>query len=86
MTIQVPISPEAEARLRLRAEALGEDLSSYVARLVACFAEPPIPLVDLSGPIGEAFAASGMTDDQLGDILEQTKHEMRADRRSRAQS
>ncbi len=83
MTIQIPISPEAEARLRRRAEACGEDLASYVGKLLAHFAEPPTPLKDLSGPMFEAFKASGMTDDELGDLLEKAKHEMRAERRAK---
>lgn len=83
MTIQIPLSPEAEARLRRRAEACGEDLASFVAKLVSHFAEPPTPLKVLSGPIFEAFKASGMTDDELGDLLDKTKHEMRAGRRAK---
>jgi hypothetical protein len=83
MTIHIPISSEAEDRLRRRAEACGEDLTSYVAKLLAHFAEPPTPLKELSGPIFEAFKASGMTDDELGDLLEKAKHEMRAERRAK---
>ena len=83
MTIHIPISPEAEARLRRRAEACGEELASFVAKLVSHFAEPPTPLKELSGPIFEAFKASGMTDDELGDLLEKAKHEMRAERRAK---
>jgi len=83
MTIHIPISPEAEARLRRRAEACGEDLASFVAKLLAHFAEPPTPLKQLSGPIFDAFKASGMTDDELGDLLEKAKHEMRAERRAK---
>jgi hypothetical protein len=58
-------------------------ISLYLAKLVACFAEPPTPLKEHSGPIYEAFKASGMTDDQLGDVLEKAKHEMRAERRAK---
>lgn len=86
MTIPIPISPETEARLRQRAQASGEDLPAYIAKLVSHFAEPPTPLEELSGPIFEAFKASGMTDDQLGDLLENAKHEMRAERRAKLQS
>lgn len=84
-TLQIPISPEAEARLTQRAAASGQDLSSYVAKLVKCFAEPPTPLDELSGPIYERFLESGMTDDELGETLERAKHEMRAERRARSQ-
>lgn len=83
MTIQVRITDEAEARLRRRAQACGEDLPSYIAKLLAHFAEPPTPLKKLSGPAFDAFKASGMTDDELGDMLEKAKHEMRAERRAK---
>jgi hypothetical protein len=85
MMLQIPISPEAEARLTQRAAASGQDLPSYVAKLVKCFAEPPTPLEELSGPIYERFLESGMTDDELTQMLERAKHEMRAERRTRGQ-
>lgn len=40
-------------------------------------------LSEISGPIAEAFKASGMTEDELGELLETAKHEMRSDRRAR---
>ena len=84
--IQIPITPEAEGRLALRAAASGQDLPSYVAKLVNHFAEPPTPLEELSGPIYQRFLESGMTDDQLGELLERAKHEMRAERRAGKQA
>lgn len=81
--LEIPLTPEARARLEQRAAASGQDLSSYVAKLVNHFAEPPTPLEELSGPIYQRFLDSGMTDDELGDLLEQAKHEMRADRQAK---
>jgi hypothetical protein len=46
----------------------------------------PISLEELSGPIRQNFLASGMTDDELGDLLEKIKHEIRAQRRRKKQS
>ena len=85
MVLTISIPPEAEAKLKMRAAASGEDLAQYVARLVAHFAEPPTPLEKLSGPIYQRFLESGMTDDELGDLLEEAKHELRAERRARRQ-
>lgn len=42
---------------------------------------PPLSLKEIGGPIAEDFARSGMTEDELGDLLEEAKHEMRAERR-----
>jgi hypothetical protein len=85
MVLTISIPPEAEAKLKTRAAASGVDLPTYVARMVAHFAEPPTPLEQLSGPVYQRFIESGMTDDELGDLLEDVKHDMRAERRARQQ-
>lgn len=83
MTLTIPLAAEVEARLKRRAAAQGEDFPEYVAKLLSHFADPPTPLEEISGPIYERFLASGMTDDELGDIIEKAKHEARAERRAR---
>jgi hypothetical protein len=85
MTLTVTLSPEKERRLRERAAAAGQDLTAYVSGWIERFADAPIPLEQLSGPVYQEFLQSGMTDDQLGDLLEKTKHEMRAERRRQNQ-
>jgi hypothetical protein len=77
MSFTIILPPEAETRLKLRAAAAGEDLPSYVSKLVAHFSEPPTPLEELSGPVYKNFLESGMTDDELGDAIEKAKHEQR---------
>lgn len=84
--LQIRITAEAEGRLARRAAACGQDLPSYVAKLVNHFTEPPTPLEELSGPIYQRFLESGLTDDQLGELLEKAKHEMRAERRGGEQA
>ena len=83
MTFNVTLSPEKERRLRERAQASGQHLSAYVSRLLEQFAEPPTPQEALSGELYRQFTESGMSDDELGDLLEKAKHEMRAERRAR---
>lgn len=83
MTLSITIPRELEERLKTRAAASGEDLSSYVSRLVTYFGEPPLTLDELSGPIHQAFLESGMTEEELVELLERAKHEMRAERRAR---
>ncbi len=82
MVLTIPISPEAEATLKAKAEAAGVDLATYAARHIELMAAPPRSLKELSGPIGEAFAASGMSEDELSEFLEAEKHAMRAERRA----
>lgn len=86
MTIQIPLSPDTEAVLKERADACGMGVAEYLAQIVSRIAEPPIPLGELSGPIASSFAFTGMTDDQLGDLPEQSKHELRSRWRSRPTS
>lgn len=82
MTIHVNISPDAEARLRERAAAVGQDLESYAAGVLERSAMPPLSIEEISGPVGEAFGKSGMSEDELTTILEQAKHEVRAQKRA----
>ena len=82
-TLSISLPPETEAKLRKRAAAAGQDLPTYVAHLVTCLAEPPTPVEELSGPVYQRFLESGMSDDELGELLERAKHEMRAERRAR---
>lgn len=83
MTLTVTLSPEKEQRLRERAAAAGQDLTAYVSGWIERFADAPIPPEALSGPVYQEFLQSGMTDDQLGDLLENAKHEMRAERQGK---
>ncbi len=83
MVLSLSISPEAEAKLKAKAAAAGVDIESYAAAIVEQTAQIPLSLKEISGPVAEDFAKSGMTDDELGDLLEEAKHEMRAERRGR---
>jgi hypothetical protein len=86
MELRVILTPEAEARLRADADAAGVDLPTYAARLLEVHSAPPRSMLELSGPAYEEFLASRMTDDELGDFLEDVKHQMRAERRRRKQA
>jgi hypothetical protein len=86
MVLRVPISDEVAARLRAKAAFAGVEVEAYVAAQLERLTSPPLSLAQLSGPIAEAFAQSGMTEDQLSDLLEAEKHEMRAERRGQTKS
>ncbi len=83
MVLSVSISAETEAKLERKAAAAGVDVATYVSNLVEQTAEAPLSLREISGPIADDFAKSGVTEDELGDLLEEVKHEMRAERRAR---
>jgi hypothetical protein len=83
MVLNLSISPETEARLKLKAAAAGVDVETYATRHLELLGAPPKSLNQISGPIGEAFARSGMSEDELSDFLEAEKHAMRAERREK---
>jgi hypothetical protein len=83
MVLNLSISPEAEARLKVKAAAAGVDVETYAARHLELMAAPFKSLKEISGPIGEEFARSGMSEDELSDFLEAEKHAMRAERREK---
>jgi hypothetical protein len=80
MTLAVPISPQAERRLADKAKAAGVDLPTFVSRLLEAEAQRPT-LIELSGQVFENFKRMNMTDEELGDRLEEEKHAGRAARR-----
>lgn len=83
MTLKITISSNAEAKLREKAAAVGEDVSEYASRVLERSACRPLTLEEISGPIGEDFRRSGMSEDELTELLEREKHAMRAERRAR---
>jgi hypothetical protein len=83
MVLSIPISDETEAQLTAKARAAGVDVSTYAARYLEVIARSPRPLVEISGTIADAFEASGMSEEELTELLESEKHAMRSERRSR---
>lgn len=79
MTLSISISAEAEAKLKEKAALAGTDVETYAARHLELLAVPPRSLKAISGPIGEAVARSGMTEDEIAAFLEEEKHAMRAE-------
>jgi hypothetical protein len=80
MALKVPLSDDAEARLRERALAAGVDAETYAARVLEQQLSRP-SLEEVLAPLREEFEASGMTEDELVELLEEAKHDMRAERR-----
>ena len=89
-TIELPLtlrlSAEARQKLEERAAASGTDVASYVSTIVEQNTLKPLSLEDISGPIYQRFLESGMTDEELSDLLEKEKHEARAQRHARQAS
>ena len=65
MVLKISISAEAEAQLKEKAAAAGVDVETYAVRHLELMAASPKSLIEISRPIGEAFATSGMSEDEL---------------------
>jgi len=89
-TVELPlrlhVSPEASKKLAMRAASSGTDIAGYVSQLVEQSARRPQTLEEISGPVYQRFLESGMTDEELGEVLEREKHAARAQRRARRAS
>jgi hypothetical protein len=83
LTVKLP--SDVEEKLARRAAAAGEPVEALASRLLAEAINAPT-LEELLAPVRQRFAASGMTEDQLADLLEGEKHAMRTDRRGRKAS
>ncbi len=59
-------------------------MATYAARQLELLVARPRSLQEISGPIGQAFSQSGMSEDEISDFLEAEKHAMRAERRKNA--
>lgn len=84
MTLTINLDKPVEDRISEKARDAGLDVAAYIKQVVESHAAKPT-LKELSGELYQQFVASGMTDDELGEFLERAKHEMRAERRARAQ-
>ncbi|MGB7156443.1 MAG: hypothetical protein WBD40_00170 [Tepidisphaeraceae bacterium] len=85
MTLNLSISEQAEAGLKARAAAAGMAPEAYAARLLERHIAK-MTIDELLAPVRAEFEASGMTEDELVELLEAAKHEMRAEQRGRKAS
>jgi hypothetical protein len=82
MSLTIQLQMEDEARLALKAKHAGVDLPTYVERVLKADVSRP-PLEEILKPVHDAFVKSGMSEDDLSDLLVKAKKDMRTDRRSR---
>jgi hypothetical protein len=85
MVLSLSISPETEAKLKAKAAVAGVDLATYAAKTLERLAERP-SIDDVLAPLRAEFERSGMSEEELTQLLEQTKHQSRAEQHSRKAS
>jgi hypothetical protein len=84
MTVTIDLSPDEERRLHERAAQLGQDLTSYLHRLIQEDLEAVQPargrtFAEVLAPIHEDFRKSGMNEEELDTLLEEALGESRAE-------
>jgi hypothetical protein len=81
--LQILLPPDTETKLRERASAHGQDVSSYAAQLLEEALNSPVD--KLLASVREAYEQSGITEDESFEFLEAEKHAMRRERRAAQQ-
>ena len=80
--LQIPLPLDTEEMLRKRAEAIGEDVSSYAARLIQ--EALSLPSVDeLLAPFRKQVEENGILDEQLDRLGEELRREVRQEKQAR---
>jgi len=79
--LQIPLPPNTEETLRERAQANGEDVSSYAARLLQEALSAP-SVDELLAPFRKQVEDSGITDEELIELGEELRHEVRQDKQA----
>jgi hypothetical protein len=79
MTISLPV--DAEAKLKERARAAGQDVSLYVEQLLTKELVAPLSLGEAAEPLARAVDAAEVTDEQYTNAIVDALDAVRRDRR-----
>jgi len=83
MTLHLPLSPDQEMKLRERTAASGKDVTAYVLEAVEEELNVPDCLAELLAPIHAATRRNGTSEDEIDVLIEETRNEVYAQKRSR---
>jgi hypothetical protein len=83
MLLTIPISPDAEAKLRERAAASGRGVADYAAKLLEDAVSQPT-MDDILEPVRADFAKSGMTEEQIMELGRRELETLRSERKAKS--
>ena len=93
MTIKIELRPDEERELRELARASGRDVSEYVHQVLTehlrSGRSPEAAskkFDEILAPIREGWQQSGMTEDEITALFEETRDEVRQERRTRKET
>ncbi|HLR04435.1 MAG TPA: hypothetical protein VK117_01405 [Pyrinomonadaceae bacterium] len=75
MEITISVPKEVESVLAQKAAAQGKDIKTFVEGMITTQAMSPT-LDEILAPVRNDFAASGMTEDELDELIESERQEM----------
>jgi hypothetical protein len=81
MTLNLTLPSEAEARLRERAAAAGQDVERYAETLLMRDLARPLTITEAAEPFAKAVEEAGVTDEELLNILVEARDAARRERR-----
>jgi hypothetical protein len=81
MTITLPIDTELASLLTKKAATQGVNVEQFAVDVLRRAAQRP-SVREVFADVGAEFEASGMTEDELGDLIEEALVEVRAERRA----
>jgi hypothetical protein len=84
LTIQVP--KNIGAILEEKAKSNGKDVAEYVEDLIEKDIDRPKTLDEILAPIRKNFAESGMTEEELDDLIESERQAMWEEKHGKAES
>ena len=83
MVLTISLPSEAEAKLKERAQAAGQDVGQYVQQIITRELVAPVTLIDAAEPIARAVDAAGVTEDEFLATLDEARDAARQARRNR---
>jgi hypothetical protein len=93
MTINIELKPDEERALRERARTSGREISEYVHQVLTehirsgqSLATPSKTFDEILAPIREGWRQSGMAEDEITALFEETRDEVRKERRARKET
>lgn len=75
MTLSISLSPELERSVKDRAATLGQDLNGFVLSVIEEKLVRSSRVEDICGPIAEAVSASGISDSEFQDLVDEAREE-----------
>lgn len=82
MTLQIPLAPDEEARLRQRAAAAGKDVQTFAREALIETIDRPT-LTELLAPVYAETRRLGTSVEEVDDMLDRARDEARQERKSR---